>query len=382
MRMISLKQYLDAPAAAAATRNASTDEPAGSIRRYRSLLSVLGRSAAQDGSPHGRELEASLKGIDRRMAEVSFPELSSEAATEVETHVNKWGSNLAEDANAKADELRELLIALAKTAESVQSRDQSYTSQFTSVADKLKNVCGYDDLAQIRSSLVKHVSDLKSGVDKMAQESREVVTRLKAEVHVYEARLKAVEDLASRDELTKLPNRRKMQQQINASIKQKNTFCVVIFDLNNFKLLNDRYGHNAGDDLLKQFSSELKSGMRGYDEVGRWGGDEFIAVMLCVEQEALSYIERLKSWTLGKYTLTEASGHPGAEIQLDAAIGIAQWQDGETLQQVVERADADMYKNKPAPRSPAQPAAADSGPRQDDRTEARPSECSPTLPQP
>ena len=372
--MISLKKFLDAPAAAPTTHKASTDEAAGSIRRYRSLLSVLGRSAAQDGSPHGRELQASLTGIDRRMAEVSFPELSSETATEVETHVNTWGSNLAEDANAKAEELREVLIALAKTAESVESRDQSYTSQFTTVADKLKSVCDYKDLAQIRGSLVKHVSDLKSGVDKMAQESREVVTRLKAEVHVYEARLKAVEDLALRDELTKLPNRRKMQRQINANIKQGNTFCVVIFDLNNFKLLNDRYGHNAGDDLLRQFSAELKSGTRAHDDVGRWGGDEFISVMLCPEQEALAYIERLKSWTLGKYTLTEASGHPGTEILLEAAIGIAQWQDGETLQQVVERADAEMYKNKPNSRSGAQPAAADSGPRPNDQTEARPSE--------
>jgi len=374
--MISLKKFLDAPAMAAETREGSS---AGSFRRYRSLLSVLGRSAAQDGSPHGRELEASLNEVDRRIAEASDHELPSEAATEAEAHVHQWGNKLAEDANAKADELRELLLALAKTAESVESRDQSYTSQFTSVADKLKSVCDYNDLAQIRSSLVKYVGDLKRGVDKMAQESRELVTQLKAEVHAYEARLEAVEEIASRDELTKLPNRRKMQQQINENIKRRNTFCVVILDLNNFKLLNDRYGHNAGDDLLKQFSSELKSGTRADDIVGRWGGDEFIAVMLCAEQEALAYIERLKSWAFGKYTLTEASGHPGTEIQMEAAIGVAQWRDGETLQRVVERADANMYASKPNHPSPAQPAAGDSGPRQANRAEAARSESLPGV---
>ena len=91
-----------------------------------------------------------------------------------------------------------------------------------------------------------------------------------------------------------------------------------MLDLNGFKQVNDTYGHEAGDDLLKQFSTELRSASRATDVVGRWGGDEFIVVLDGNLTEAQSHVERMQKWVFGSYTLqigsnarSERSSPPG-----------------------------------------------------------------------
>jgi diguanylate cyclase (GGDEF)-like protein len=121
---------------------------------------------------------------------------------------------------------------------------------------------------------------------------------------------------------------------------------VAILDLNHFKQVNDRYGHPAGDNLLQQFSQELSANMRGTDLAGRWSGDEFIVVLDCDLAGALSQLERMREWVLGDYTIQLAADTAQAKVTVDAAIGVAQWQPGESAQQVIERADSAMYAEK------------------------------------
>ncbi len=104
------------------------------------------------------------------------------------------------------------------------------------------------------------------------------------------------------------------------------------------------YGHEAGDDLLKQFSTELRSASRATDGVGRWGGDEFIVILDGSIHEAQSHVERMQKWVYGSYTLH--LGAEGPKVEMTASLGLVEWQAGETLKQVLARADALMYKQK------------------------------------
>jgi len=238
------------------------------------------------------------------------------------------------------------LILLASTAESVGERDHHYTDHFSQFTGRLKTISNLEDLASVRASLVREAIELKNYVDKMEQDSQKLVSQLQSQVTTYETKLKEVEELALRDALTGLANRRNVEERIESRIARKQPFCAAMLDVNKLKRINDQHGHLAGDSLLQQFAQELRAALRGSDVVGRWGGDEFMLVMDCDLAGAATQIERLQKWVFGDYTIRPGKGTGEVKIHVDAAIGLTQWQPGEALKEVVEHADAAMYQQK------------------------------------
>jgi diguanylate cyclase (GGDEF)-like protein len=168
---------------------------------------------------------------------------------------------------------------------------------------------------------------------------------LKAEVSIYETRLKSAEHLALKDQLTGIANRRSIEERIHMNMEHGQTFCVVIIDLNGFKPINDAHGHMAGDELLKQFAAELIQYSRSGDLVGRWGGDEFIVVLSGNLFAAEAHIERVRQWVFGRYTINEGRKKP-IVIHMDGSIGTAEWHRGQTMEELIAEADSRMYSEK------------------------------------
>lgn len=345
--MISLKKYLDL----------NPDQPyvsepdpgkllIATLESYRSALLAMGKSGARACPALGSDLQQGLAGLEQRLSRNITPSLMKGTGKNVEEQLEHWGGRTAEYFKVIASEVKELLLVLARTAESIGERDQGYAKQFSEFTTRLRTIADLEDLAQVRTSLVQRATELKSCVDQMAQDSKKSVAQLRAEVSTYETKLKTAEQLALRDELTGLANRRNVDERIGWRIAKQQLFCVVMLDLNRFKQVNDTYGHLEGDNLLKQFSQELRSNTRPTDIVGRWGGDEFIIVLDCDLTGARSQIERMQKWVFGDYTIQLGTGTKKIKISVDASIGLAQWQPGETAQQVIERADAAMYKEK------------------------------------
>lgn len=123
-------------------------------------------------------------------------------------------------------------------------------------------------------------------------------------------------------------------------------FCVVMLDLNLFKTVNDKHGHVAGDDLLKKFADELQKNVRNDDLVGRWGGDEFVIVLVRDLKGAEAQMHRVREWVFGDYMVETGAGKGPVKIPVVASVGLAQWEPGKTAKQVVEQADAAMYRDK------------------------------------
>jgi diguanylate cyclase (GGDEF)-like protein len=345
--MISLKKYLDMDVSGLLIEEPEIDGSfAAAMECYRNLLGAIGKTAVQISPAFGADLELNLHRLEHRVSIQPSPESVRHIEKQVEIQMQEWGGRLSQHLKAKADEVREILVALAKTAESVGSRDQGYAVRFREVTDRLAGIANLDDLTQIRASLVKQASDLKNSVDQMTRDNHELVAQLRAEVSIYETKLRTVEQLSMRDELTRLANRRSIEERVTWSIESKQGFCVVMFDLNGFKQVNDKYGHPAGDDLLKQFAMELQTNTRSGDLVGRWGGDEFIIVLASDIPGAVTHIERVRKWVLGKYTLQIGKGEENPVVEVDASIGIAEWKTGKSLQDLIAEADADMYREK------------------------------------
>jgi diguanylate cyclase (GGDEF)-like protein len=347
--VISLKKYLDMDPSEPSSPSPQPDLNELSsviLESYRSALLAMGKSGARAFPTAGSDLQQSLASLENRLAANVTASLVKETETQVEEQLLQWGGCTADYFKTKTNEVKELLIVLARTAESMGERDHRYANHFSEFRAQLQTIADLEDLAQVRSTLVRQANDLKTYVDQMAQDSRESVAQLQAEVSTYETKLKAVEQLASQDSLTGLSNRRKVEERIEWRIAHQQVFCVVILDLDRFKPVNDTYGHSTGDNLLQQFSQELRSNARATDIVGRWGGDEFIMVLDCDLNTAMSRVERIQKWVLGEYTIQPAAGAKEAKVKLNASIGIAQWQSGETRQGLIARADSAMYREK------------------------------------
>lgn len=345
--MISLKKYLDMDVTVPYQDDSEHSELlSATLECYRSALQAMGRSGSQACSGFSSELEQKLVELGNRLCgDVTLP-LVAETEKQVEEQLQDWAGRCSEYFKGKAGEVKELLLVLTRTAQSVAERDQSCAHQFNEVTARLQTIANLEDLTQARASLLQVAAELKTRVDKMVQDSQKSVAQLRAEVSTYESKLKAAEELALRDTLTGLANRRSVEDRIQWQIARQQAFCVMILDLNGLKQINDNYGHLAGDNLLKQFSQELRSNIRATDVAGRWGGDEFILVLECDLSGANPQIERIRKWACGKYTLPLGEGGKKAEVDVSASIGVAQWLPGQTRQQLIEQADAAMYKEK------------------------------------
>lgn len=156
-----------------------------------------------------------------------------------------------------------------------------------------------------------------------------------------------LEVLASTDWLTGAANRREFEIrgkiEIERAKRNNSALSFVLIDLDHFKQLNDRHGHVAGDEILKEFITLMKGTLRPSDLIGRVGGEEFAIMMPDTKRDdAIIMAERLRQITENKViTLAES------EIRFTASFGVSEYgADGETYESVFGVADKRMYRAK------------------------------------
>lgn len=152
--------------------------------------------------------------------------------------------------------------------------------------------------------------------------------------------------LALTDHLTGLPNRYYIENFLKSKMNEYSIFSVgfgiFLIDIDNFKQLNDDYGHDAGDAVLKNLSETFLNNLRSTDRIGRWGGDEFLGVCLAPDQEALwQTAEKLRILAANTQTKIKDTA-----IQTSITVGATTYKPGDTLEQMLTRADDQLYKSK------------------------------------
>jgi|WetSurSiteA1Bulk_404760.scaffolds.fasta_scaffold15226_2 diguanylate cyclase (GGDEF)-like protein/PAS domain S-box-containing protein len=160
-------------------------------------------------------------------------------------------------------------------------------------------------------------------------------------------RLARMEQLALLDPLTSLPNRRYLETQIYSHLEEFRragwAFGILFMDIDDFKLVNDNWGHEAGDRALRMIAKTLDANSRYFDTVGRWGGEEFIAVIHNIDTRILEEIAERFRILVGQSVLTDLNS-----LRLTISIGIALVSDGDTLGSMIRRADENLYRAKQA----------------------------------
>ena len=171
-----------------------------------------------------------------------------------------------------------------------------------------------------------------------------LIRRLRSQLADKQDHSQILRNLAMMDQLTGLYNRRFAEQQlateVSRSIRKGHTLSVVVFDLNNFKMINDKYGHPAGDVVLRKFASHISKAIRGTDFAARMGGDEFLVVL---PECSLNQIQAVLS-RLGRPEVD----WQGQTIPIVWSTGSREYRPGERPDELLSGADEALYENKRA----------------------------------
>lgn len=161
-----------------------------------------------------------------------------------------------------------------------------------------------------------------------------------------EKRVNELEQLAFRDPLTGLANRRFLELKARQALQEHHNFArlygLLLFDIDRFKQVNDIYGHDIGDALLKAVAQTLTRGLRPADIIGRWGGEEFLVLMPDLDAVELGDLaERCRVLIAQSSVTTGAS-----RVSVTASIGATMLHHADSAEIAVRRADQLMYESK------------------------------------
>jgi diguanylate cyclase (GGDEF)-like protein/PAS domain S-box-containing protein len=164
-------------------------------------------------------------------------------------------------------------------------------------------------------------------------------------------RLQELENLALLDNLTQLANRNYIERELLSRFAEKKRFQlpfgVLFMDIDRFKQVNDRYGHDAGDEVLRFVAKTFLAGSRPFDLYGRWGGEEFLAIIHNISPQDLEQLGNRLRLLVGQSYIT----YDRARLQVTISLGATLVQDDDTMESLLKRADTLMYRSKAAGRN-------------------------------
>lgn len=170
-----------------------------------------------------------------------------------------------------------------------------------------------------------------------------VIASYQRRFRTMQATASAMRRLANTDALTSLGNRRALEQVLDDEVRRAERYhrplSVILADIDDFKLLNDRYGHPAGDRVLVDLGNRLEHSVRSADRVGRWGGEEFLILTPETRLESAVKLAEVVRTHIADSTL-------GDDHSVSLSFGVASHCPGDTAADLIGRADAALYLAK------------------------------------
>jgi diguanylate cyclase len=245
--------------------------------------------------------------------------------------------------------VREVMTTLIDQVGSMGSSTGRFYDQIGRYRDELERADDVSMLSSVVRGLLNDTDAVRGDIDR----SRRELLDAKRRTEFYEARVKELErelvevaTLVMKDPLTHALNRRGLDEAFDVetarATRHATPLTLVMLDIDDFKMLNDRFGHVAGDQGLVHFSIGLRAGVRATDVIARSGGEEFALLLPATDVvEATELATRLlESCAAAPFE------YDGVKLAMTCSAGVAGWRPGEPLANLTKRADAALYEAK------------------------------------
>jgi len=281
---------------------------------------------------HGAELRSIADDV---RPEMSIGELER-SRTRLLARLIKLGQDGSAEYETMAKDIRDILKIAASATETLQTQTDGSGDEWNRFTTEVERIAAIGDLQEVRASLRREVQHMNLCMQAMATDSARVISQLRGELTSLRNRAAHDEEMATLDPVTGLRNRRAVELALAERTRQANLFCILMFDINRFKIVNDRYGVETGNQILQQFGKRLLGAIREGDLAARWERDQFLTIVGCPVNIVIARARQIHARVSGTY---EAGLKPDTiALEITSSMGVAEYRPGETSQSLIDRA--------------------------------------------
>jgi len=253
--------------------------------------------------------------------------------------------------NKLREQLKKVLKSIISTINSISDSENMIIGHLNEHLNDIENVLGLDNLDEIMEKLTNLSARLKETIRKTKDELRKTRRDLKENVKLIErlkAELDRYKEMAIIDELTGVFNRRGIMELLKREVARSERFklplSIAMVDIDDFKKVNDTFGHVTGDKVLKAVATIMKSVIRKIDMIGRYGGEEFLVIFPNTPGDNA----KIAAEKLRREVESHKFKYKDREFKVTISVGVAEYKDGDTVETLIAKADEALYRAKEA----------------------------------
>ena len=273
--------------------------------------------------------------------------------TKIEDFINKRFERDKLVVIERTSDISKLVVLMEEYLNEAISSNGSGSKNVLNIKEKIEaisiNENGIEALTKLQNELINAATSIEkemNDVTNKLQTGKTKVQELEEKVKSLEAELSRTKTENMKDHLTGLLTRKAFGEEVrrieSAYERIKTQYAVIFFDLDHFKKLNDTYGHECGDVVLSTFGKILNKSVREHDIVGRYGGEEFVAIIhFNLNRELLQFLKRIKTIVIENSFLYKEK-----KIKVTFSAGVAIRNNYETYENTLQKADMLLYQAK------------------------------------
>jgi diguanylate cyclase len=247
-------------------------------------------------------------------------------------------------------EFRDIIDLLTKAMATLDADNRDYYQKVYRQSEKIEEITLLNDIRTIKRALADEVESIRHDLDAKQSQDQAQMNTLSEQVKTLTAELEKVQEESRRDGLTAVFNRRAFDEQLSALIKRSamagTRFSLILIDIDDFKLINDTYGHTIGDRVLVAMVEKCRRYTRSDDFIARYGGDEFAIILPGASLRNAIKKARQIAKSIGDTLYGLDDTVPGLELRFSVSMGVSTFQPKDTPESLCSRADGALYKTK------------------------------------
>ncbi len=250
----------------------------------------------------------------------------------------------------RENEFKDIIDILSKAMVTLDTENQEYNQKILTQSEKIVEITHLDDIKKLKIALILEIEQIRETVKEKQSHDNTKLEILSNQVSNLSMELEKARTESLTDGLTGIYNRKACDSRISGLVEKnlvsKAPFSLLMLDIDDFKKVNDVYGHHTGDRVILAIINKCRQSIRGEDFFARYGGDEFVIILPGASlKNALKRAQHIcQSIASTRYYLDDVAGSP--TLSVTVSIGVCSIEKADTVSAVTQRADKALYAAK------------------------------------